>query len=172
MNLQWTDAGWADYWYWQKENRKTLKRTTDLIKDVNRNGFTSIGKPEPLEGNWSDYWNRRIDEKTVWFIRLMQELSRLHSATPIMATNKSHRPPHRQAFYCLKLILCIQDNSYPTLRGLYSPRPQKSSARRHFFSSHNRAKRAALLAPRRDFPQAAKSPAHIPAHDTQAQYCS
>lgn len=63
MNLQWTDAGWEDYLYWQTENRKTLKRINDLIKDVNRNGFTGIGKPEPLAGNWSGYWSRRIDDK-------------------------------------------------------------------------------------------------------------
>ena len=64
MNLLWTDAGWEDYLYWQNEDRKILKRINELIKDVNRNGFKGKGKPEPLEGNWSDYWSRRIDEKS------------------------------------------------------------------------------------------------------------
>ena len=63
MNLQWTDAGWEDYLYWQAENQKILKRVNNLIKDVNRNGFTGVGKPEPLEGNWNGYWSRRIDDK-------------------------------------------------------------------------------------------------------------
>ena len=63
MNLQWTDAGWADYLYWQSENRKILKRINELIKDANRNGNQGIGKPEPLEGNWKGYWSRRIDDK-------------------------------------------------------------------------------------------------------------
>lgn len=63
MNLQWTDAGWEDYLYWQKENRKILKRVNDLIKDANRNGNQGIGQPEPLTGNWKGYWSRRIDEK-------------------------------------------------------------------------------------------------------------
>ena len=63
MNLQWTDAGWGDYLYWQNENKKILKRINDLIKDVNRNGYTGIGKPEPLEGNRQGYWSRRIDGK-------------------------------------------------------------------------------------------------------------
>ena len=63
MNFLWTDAGWEDYLYWQNEDRKILKRINELIKDVNRNGFKDIGKPEPLEGNWKGYWSRRIDSK-------------------------------------------------------------------------------------------------------------
>ena len=63
MNLLWTDAGWEDYLYWQNEDRKILKRINELIKDVNRNGFKGIGKPEPLEENWKGYWSRRIDSK-------------------------------------------------------------------------------------------------------------
>lgn len=63
MNLLWTDAGWEDYLYWQNEDRKILKRINELIKDVNRNGFKGIGKPELLEGNWKGYWSRRIDSK-------------------------------------------------------------------------------------------------------------
>ncbi len=63
MNLQWTDEGWEDYLYWQKENRKILKRVNDLIKDANRNGNQGIGQPELLTGNWKGYWSRRIDEK-------------------------------------------------------------------------------------------------------------
>ena len=63
MNSLWTDAGWEDYLYWQNEDRKILKRINELIKDVNRNGFKGIGKPEPLEGNWKGYWSRRIDSK-------------------------------------------------------------------------------------------------------------
>lgn len=63
MNLLWTDAGWEDYLYWQNEDRKILKRINELIKDVDRNGFKGIGKPESLEGNWKGYWSRRIDSK-------------------------------------------------------------------------------------------------------------
>ena len=44
---------------WQKTFRKILK----LIKDIDRNRFTGIGKPEPLKGDLSGYWSRRIDSK-------------------------------------------------------------------------------------------------------------
>lgn len=59
----WDDDAWEDYVYWQTQDKKTLKRINSLIKDIDRNGYEGIGKPEPLTGNWSGYWSRRIDEK-------------------------------------------------------------------------------------------------------------
>ena len=58
-----SDTGWEDYQYWQTEDRKTLKKINDLIKDIDRNGNSGIGKPEPLTGNLSGYWSRRINDK-------------------------------------------------------------------------------------------------------------
>ena len=62
MNLQWTPDGWADYVYWQTEDRKTLRRINKLIKDMLRTPFQGIGKPEPLRYDQSEYWSRRIDD--------------------------------------------------------------------------------------------------------------
>ena len=62
MNLQWTPDGWADYVYWQTEDRKTLRRIKKLIKDMLRTPFQGIGKPEPLRYDLSEYWSRRIDD--------------------------------------------------------------------------------------------------------------
>jgi toxin YoeB len=58
----WSDISWDDYLYWQKENKKLLKKINDLIKDIERNPFKGIGKPEPLKNNLSGWWSRRIDE--------------------------------------------------------------------------------------------------------------
>lgn len=63
MNKVFTENGWADYVYWQKEDRRTLRKINDLLKDIERNGNTGIGKPERLTGNLSGYWSRRINEK-------------------------------------------------------------------------------------------------------------
>ena len=63
MNKSFTDNGWEDYRYWQMEDPKTLKRINKLIEDIARNGNSGIGKPEPLAGNLSGYWSRRINEK-------------------------------------------------------------------------------------------------------------
>lgn len=58
----WGDEAWEDYLYWQQEDRKTLRRINSLIKDIDRNGYVGIGKPEPLKENLSGWWSRRIDD--------------------------------------------------------------------------------------------------------------
>ncbi len=60
--LAWTDEAWADYVYWQSQDRKTLKRINKLIEDTKRQPFEGIGKPEPLRENLSGFWSRRIDD--------------------------------------------------------------------------------------------------------------
>jgi len=61
--LVFTIKGWADYTFWQAEDKRTLKKINELIKDILRNGYTGIGHPEPLKDNLSGYWSREIDEK-------------------------------------------------------------------------------------------------------------
>lgn len=63
MNKAFTDIGWADYLYWQTEDRKTLRKINTLLKDIERNGNEGIGKPEPLTGDLSGFWSRRINQK-------------------------------------------------------------------------------------------------------------
>lgn len=60
--VSFTPRGWQDYLYWQKQDRKTLKRINQLIRDIVREPFAGIGKPEPLRDNLSGFWSRRIDD--------------------------------------------------------------------------------------------------------------
>jgi toxin YoeB len=62
--LRFTDEAWNDYLYWQGQDKKTLKRINDLIKDVVRSPspLEGIGKPEALRGSLSGFFSRRIDE--------------------------------------------------------------------------------------------------------------
>ena len=62
MKKIWFDEAWEDYTYWQTQDKKTLKRINALIKDVERGNFEGIGKPEPLKGDFSGFWSRRIDD--------------------------------------------------------------------------------------------------------------
>ena len=62
MNKVFTENEWKDYIYWQTEDRKTLKKINHLLDDISRNGNTGIGKPEPLVGNLSGFWSRRIND--------------------------------------------------------------------------------------------------------------
>ena len=61
MELVWQTHAWDDYLYWQQTDKQILKRINDLIKDTIRTPFSGIGKPEPLKGNWTGCWSRRID---------------------------------------------------------------------------------------------------------------
>ncbi len=62
MNKVFSDVGWADYVYWQTQDKKTLKRINALLQDIQRNGNQGIANPELLKG-LSGYWSRRINEK-------------------------------------------------------------------------------------------------------------
>ncbi|NLW82190.1 MAG: Txe/YoeB family addiction module toxin [Desulfovibrionales bacterium] len=62
MNKVFSDIGWADYVYWQTQDKKTLRRINALLQDIERNGNQGIGNPELLKG-LSGYWSRRINEK-------------------------------------------------------------------------------------------------------------
>jgi len=57
----WSDKAWEDYLYWQGQDRKTLRRINQILKDIDRNAFDGIGKPEPLKHERQGYWSRRID---------------------------------------------------------------------------------------------------------------
>lgn len=63
MDIIFSDIAWEDYLYWQKTDKKTLKRINALIKDIQRNQFTGIGKPEPLKYEFQGFWSRRIDSE-------------------------------------------------------------------------------------------------------------
>lgn len=62
MKKIWFDEAWDDYLYWQTQDKKTLKRINNLLKDIEREYFNGLGKPEPLKGEFSGFWSRRIDE--------------------------------------------------------------------------------------------------------------
>lgn len=61
--IQWDTDCRQDYLYWQKNDKNTLKRINNLIKDILRNPFEGIGKPEPLKENLRGLWSRRIDQE-------------------------------------------------------------------------------------------------------------
>lgn len=62
MKKIWFDEAWEDYEYWQLQDKKTIKRINMLLKDIERGSFDGIGKPEPLKGELSRFWSRRIDD--------------------------------------------------------------------------------------------------------------
>ncbi len=63
MKYSFVDESWEDYLYWQKTDKKILKRINMLIKDISRKPYDGIGKPEPLKHNYRGYWSRRITDE-------------------------------------------------------------------------------------------------------------
>ena len=60
--IQWDIDAWEDSLYWQKQDRKTLKRVNLIIQDICRNPFNGIEKPEQLKGSLAGFWSRRIND--------------------------------------------------------------------------------------------------------------
>ncbi|HEY9487609.1 MAG TPA: Txe/YoeB family addiction module toxin [Chryseosolibacter sp.] len=60
MQIAFTDNAWDDYLYWQNNDPDTLQKINDLIKEIKREPFKGVGKPESLKGNLAGYWSRRI----------------------------------------------------------------------------------------------------------------
>lgn len=77
-DIKWDFDAWGDYLSWQNQDKNTLKRINELIKDMARDPFDGIGKPEALKGNLSGFYSRRInsehrlvyavDETTIYII--------------------------------------------------------------------------------------------------------
>ncbi len=61
MKLLFVEESWEDYLYWQKTDKKKLKRINELLKDISRSPFEGYGKPEALKHKYRGLWSRRID---------------------------------------------------------------------------------------------------------------
>ena len=79
MKKIWFDEAWEDYTYWQIQDKKTLKRINMLLKDIERENFNGIGKPEPLKGDMSGFWSRRIDDVNRLVYRIIDNVMEIVS---------------------------------------------------------------------------------------------
>ncbi len=74
MRLTWLEDGWEDYLDWQKQDRRTLRRINELIRDAMRGPFSGIGKPVALKGNLQGWWSRRITQEHRLVYRVEDDL--------------------------------------------------------------------------------------------------
>ncbi len=63
MKLVFANEAWEDYLYWQKQDRKLVERINKLIREIQREPFSGVGKPEPLKHALSGFWSRRITDE-------------------------------------------------------------------------------------------------------------
>lgn len=69
--ISWYKKAWIDYLYWQQIDKTKVKRINELIKDILREPFDGIGKPEALKHEYAGFWSRRIDDENrlVYYIK-------------------------------------------------------------------------------------------------------
>src|SRR5665647_1329180 len=80
MNKIWHDEAWEDYLYWQTQDKKTLKRINQLLKDIDRNGYDGIGKPEPLKYEYDHQgcWSRcPMNSILIWKMQFLPKSKRM-----------------------------------------------------------------------------------------------
>ena len=63
MKLVFADEAWQDYLYWQKQDKRMLEKINHLIREIQRQPYSGIGKPEPLKHALSGFWSRRINDE-------------------------------------------------------------------------------------------------------------
>jgi toxin YoeB len=68
-----SDWAWEDYLYWQKNDKRMLKKVNELLKDIDRNQYDGIGKPEPLKYPLSGFWSRRVSEEHRLIYRIQDD---------------------------------------------------------------------------------------------------
>ena len=73
MKLTFSDEAWEDYLHWQKQDRKMVERINKLIKEVQRDPFVGVGKPEPLKHALSGFWSRRITDEHRMVYRVTED---------------------------------------------------------------------------------------------------
>jgi len=77
MIKAWTDDAWEDFEFWTQHDKKTLKRILQILKDIDRNKYEGIGKPERLSGDLAAYWSRRIDKTNRIVYRIEGEIVKI-----------------------------------------------------------------------------------------------
>ena len=77
MDKLWTDEAWEDFLILHSD-KKLVKKLDAILKDIDRNGYNGIGKPEPLKDNLSGYWSRRIDDYNRIVYRIVEENGKSH----------------------------------------------------------------------------------------------
>jgi toxin YoeB len=92
VKILFDELAWEDYCFWQREDRRILKRINQLIADIGRNENEGIGKPEPLKYEWSGYWSRRITSEHRLVYRVNDDTVMIAACATPLAGDVCHSP--------------------------------------------------------------------------------
>lgn len=73
MKFIFVDESWEDYLYWQKTDKKMVVKINELLKEISRNPFSGVGKPEPLKYKYKGFWSRRINDEHRLIYKVREE---------------------------------------------------------------------------------------------------
>ena len=79
MQKLWSDIAWEQFQEWESRDRKTLRRLHLLLQSIDRNGYSCLGKPEPLKGNRAGWWSVRLDDANRLIFRIENDILVIHS---------------------------------------------------------------------------------------------
>lgn len=77
MKVLFVNQAWEDYLYWQKHDKRMLRKSNDLLKDIHRQPFSGLGNPEALKHDLSGYWSRRINQEHRLVYRILDGVIRV-----------------------------------------------------------------------------------------------
>ncbi len=60
MTFEFTQNAWQELEYWMDSDTEIVHKIRELLKDIKRNPFHGLGKPEPLKYDLKGFWSRRI----------------------------------------------------------------------------------------------------------------
>ncbi len=128
MKLTWSTSSWEDYLYWQKVDKKIVKRINELLKSCMRTPFEGIGKPEALKGDLQGYWSRRItsEHRLVYKYEKEQILiaaCRYHYGNVVIITESKSPQTKSNRFYKTPFIFCLLPRSRIVV--FYAPRSKQ-----------------------------------------------
>lgn len=73
MRIVFSEHAWTDYLSWQKEDKKMVVKINSLVKDICRDPYAGLGKPESLKFDLSGLWSRRIDREHRLVYQVIEE---------------------------------------------------------------------------------------------------
>ena len=86
MKIIFAEQAWEDYLYWQKADRALLRKLNGLIREITRTPYEGTGKPEPLRGDLSGWWSRRINREH----RLVYRVEEVEEEAVLIAQCRRH----------------------------------------------------------------------------------
>ena len=73
MSVKFSPIALEEFFYLAEREKRVFKALKKIIEDTQRNGTGGLGHPEPLTGNFSGWWSKRIDDGNRMVFRVIDD---------------------------------------------------------------------------------------------------